>query len=238
MSQEMQSFEPAPSGTPMSVFQTWIMAVTKPNPETYARIANDPGASPGKSYLWVFIAALISSLMTTIVQSASIQRILEQSGMGGRSGIGVGLTTMICSVPVGAVLMVVFFAIGVALIQLVARMFGGTGTYNQLLYASSAIYVPFAVVTALISLLALIPFVGFCFGIIAFLAAIYALVLYVMAVKGVNAFGWGAAIGAAILPGLVIFLLVFCCVLVAIFALGPTIGNVFSGINQSLGGYY
>jgi hypothetical protein len=237
MSQEMQSFEPTQSDVPMSTFQTWIAAVTKPSPETYTKIANDPSASPGKAYLWVFLAGLLVSLVTAIIQSTTIQQTLEQSGLGVNVGSGTILITLVCGIPVLAALYVVIFAVWIALIQLVARMFGGQGNYNQLLYASSAIYVPVAAVSSVINLLYLIPVVGFCFAILAFALSIYSLVLSVMAVKGVNAFGWGAAIGAAILPGLVIFLIVFCCVALSLIALGPRIGNVFSEITPGFGGY-
>jgi hypothetical protein len=91
-------------------------------------------------------------------------------------------------------------------------MFGGTGTFDQLAYALAAITVPFSFLSGVLSLLGGIPYVGFCFGIIGLVAGIYALVLQVMAVKGVNRFGWGQALGSYFLPGIVFA----CCIAVVV----------------------
>jgi len=56
----------------------------------------------------------------------------------------------------------------------------------------------------------------------------------VMAVKGVNQFDWGKAVGAVFLPGLVIFFIVCCCIVAVSSLLGPAISDVFNQINQGL----
>lgn len=113
-------------------------------------------------------------------------------------------------------------------------MFGGRGTNDQLVYTLSAILTPYLIISGLLTLLTAIPYVGFCFGLISLLAAIYILVLEVMAVKAVNQFGWGPAIGSLLIPALVIGFLCACLVGGALLLLGPAVGNVFSSINQSL----
>ena len=45
------------SGPTMSLVETWIAAVTKPNEGTFAQIAAQPGATAGKAFLWVFLAS-------------------------------------------------------------------------------------------------------------------------------------------------------------------------------------
>jgi hypothetical protein len=66
------------------------------------------------------------------------------------------------------------------------------------------------------------------------LAGLYILVLQIMAVKGVNQFGWGPAIGSLFIPAIAI-LLVCCCAAAIVGALtGAALGNIFSTINQSL----
>jgi len=122
----------------------------------------------------------------------------------------------------------------VAIIQWIAKLFGGTGNYEKLLYAFAAITVPFTIVSSLFVLLGVIPFVGICTGVISFGLSIYALVLQVMAVKAINRFGWGQAAGSVLMPGCVVFILCACVVIGGLMLMGPMIGNVFSGINQSL----
>jgi hypothetical protein len=135
---------------------------------------------------------------------------------------------------------VLAFAIAVALIQWVARLFGGTGSFDKLAYAFSAITVPYSVIAAVLALIGIIPIIGILTGLISFALSIYVLVLEVLAVKAVNGLDTGKAVGSVLLPGVVIFLLICCCAIVVISGLammGPAIGDVFDSINQSLGGF-
>jgi len=116
-------------------------------------------------------------------------------------------------------------------------MFGGKGNFGSLAYVLGAIAAPTLLISSLLSLLTVIPVLGYCFSAIAVLFSLYILVLQIMAVKAVNQFGWGPAIGSVFLPVLVIGFLCACLVIGSLTLLGPTIGNVFSSINQSLSGY-
>jgi hypothetical protein len=228
----------------MSLIDTWMDAITKPKEETYARIAAQPSATASKAFLWVFLASLLTTLVSLVAgmggQMNSIRQFLppeiaRELPAGASPSIGFG--TVICGAPVGALFAVIGFAITTALIQWVAKLFGGTGTFDKLAYAFSSITVPYSVVTALLTLLGMIPFVGILTGLISFALSIYFIVLEVLAVKAVDRLDTGRAVGSVLLPGLVILLLVCCCVIVFAAALGPMIGDVFDSINQSLGGF-
>jgi hypothetical protein len=62
------------------------------------------------------------------------------------------------------------------------------------------------------------------------LVLLYVLVLLVMAVKGVNQFGWGSALGSCAVP----FIVLFCCFAVGaiaiVRALGPTMSNFLNSL--------
>ena len=236
MSTESSNAPMMPAG-PTSLFQTWINALTKPNEQTYSEIAASPNAKATTAYLWVFITSILVNLITFIVEGATIRERLAQSGLGAdRVGNGIAgvLVALICVAPILAVIQTVFFAIGVAIIQWIARMFNGKGTFDQMAYTFAAISVPYSLVSSVFILLSAIPFVGFCFRLILGLAGLYILVLEIMAVKGVNQFGWGAAVGSLFIPILAVGLLC-CCIFAALgVAMGSTIGNIFSTINQSL----
>jgi hypothetical protein len=222
---------------PTSMFQTWIEALTKPNEKTFADMAASPNAKATTAYLWVFIAAVIEIILSVIGQAPALRAALEQQGVGGNlpgGGLGFALIGALCGGPIGAVITVIFFAIGTALVQWVAKMFGGHGTHDQLAYTFAAIAAPVAVVSGLFTLLSAIPYVGFCFRILLGLIGLYVLVLEIMAAKGVNGFGYGQAAGSVVLPGLALGI-VCCCVAFGISALvGASIGSIFSSINQSL----
>lgn len=223
-----------------SIFQIWIRALTRPNEQTYASLATSSNAKASTGYLWYFIASLIQFFFASLVQNATVQQYMEQYGNGqfdqfNNGGVGSRLITAICGAPIAAIVSVIFFALIVALVQWIARMFGGRGTNDQLVYVMSAILSPYLIVSSLLTLLSGIQYVGLCFGLLAALAGLYILFLEVTAVKAVNQFGWGQALGSFFAPVLAIACLCACVVGGAISLLGPVIGDAFQQIQQGLG---
>lgn len=222
---------------PSSFIETWINALTKPREETYAAIAASPKAKATTAYLWMFVSSIVGFLAALIVQGATIRGRMAQAGLGTErfgGGFGAVAFTLLCGTPILAVVGTAVFAIWVALVQWLAKIFGGKGTNDQLAYSMAAIAAPYQIISAVLYLLSAIPFIGLCFRIVVALAGIYILVLNLMAVKATNQFGWGPAAGALFIPGIALTL-VCCCVLGVMFSvMGVAIGNVFSTINQSL----
>ena len=233
-----------PGGGPeMSLVDTWIAAFTKPNEGTFARIVAQPSASVSKAFLWVFVASLITSFASAIAQLFSFGRqfvflrqylppeIANQLPAGGAPSIGVG--TVICGAPVAAVFAVIGFAIGTALVQWVAKLFGGTGSFEKLAYAFSMITVPYSVVVAVLTLVGIIPLIGILTGLISFALIFYLIVLEVLAVKAVDGLDTGKSVGAVLLPGIAIFLVICCCIVLGAAFLVPlfrsTSGSAFLG---------
>ena len=233
---------PGPAGW----LPVWIKAVTKPSEQTFIDITESPDANTRTAYIWIFLAGTLSGILqaisTTIrlamgassqFQIPGLEQYMPQTSSGG-GGIGATLIGGLCGSPIAGVVSVVIFALLVAIIQWIAKMFGGTGTYDKLLYAFAAITVPFTIVSSVLTLFSAIPFVGLCFGVISLGLSLYALVLQVMAVKGVNRFGWGQAAGSVFIPGCTVFIICACVVFGSLMLLGPVIGNVFNGVNQGL----
>lgn len=236
MNEDMNApMSPEPAGF-SSWLSTWMDAVTKPNEQTYINIASSPNAKLTTAFLWVFIGSLINVFIASLVQGAIMGQMMQNFDLEGFSsgGTGISIISAICGAPIGALVSVLFFAMFTGVVQWVAKMFGGTGTFEQLAYVFAAITVPFSLISSVLTLLGAIPYVGACFGVLGFAAAIYVIVLELMAVKGVNGFGWGPAAGALFLPGIVIF----CCVAVVIIGafslLAPSISDAFNQINQGL----
>ncbi len=209
---------PPPSGI-SEWFSVWRDAVTKPNEQTYATMAQSPNAKLTTALLWVFLGALVSGFLTSLVPNPALRQLLQNSNLdttrlGG--GVGAFLIRLICGAPIAAVIAVIGFVIVVGIVQLLAKMFGGRGTFDQLAYVMAAIQTPFALVSGVLSLLAAIPLVGLCFSLVILLVAIYILVLEIMAVKGVNQFGWGQAVASLLLPVVALC----CCLSAGAFAIG------------------
>ncbi len=226
-----------PSSSRESFFQIWVRALTRPNELTYAAFAASPRAKASTAFLWVFLCAFAPAFVSVLVSGSQLSQRLEQAGVdvgSSGSGIGASLINFLCVTPFAAVVAVVGFIISVAVMQWIARMFKGQGTFDQLAYSLGAISAPGLLVSAVLTLPSLIPVVGICSGIFAGLFSLYLIVLEVMAIKGVHKFGWGSAIATMVIPGLVIGLIA-CCIVAAIASvMGLAMGDVFSTINQSL----
>jgi hypothetical protein len=225
---------PPSSGTPGPAgwLPVWIKAVTRPNEQTFIDISESPEAQPKTAYLWIFLAGTLTYLVSGILQA-----IIVGLGIGTQDGAGAvfggSLIGAICISPIAGAISVLFFALGVAVMQWIAKLFGGTGTYDKLVYAVGAIYVPISLVSMFLIPFYAIPFLNICVGIFGIGISLYNLFLVTAAIKGVNRFGWGQAIGSMlIVPGSLF--LCSCLVIVVLMLMGPMIGNVFSGINQSL----
>jgi hypothetical protein len=233
MSEQMNApMLPPPSGVSEWV-SVWRDALTKPSDQTYARIARSPNAKSTTAFLWIFLGSLVSSLLALPAQGVMMRQIMESSGLADQgipAATGGGLVGIICGAPIAAVISVVLFAIVVGVVQFLAKMFGGTGTFDQLAYSIAAIVTPFYLVSGVLGLLSAVPYAGACFGILGFFLALYVLVLEIMAVKGVNQFGWGQAIGSMLLPVFAIA----CCFSIAVagmFSLmGPQMQDIFNSI--------
>lgn len=224
------------SGPEMSLVDTWIAAFTKPQETTYARIVSQPSANATKAFLWVFLASLLTSLVSAVAGLGTQMNALRQflppeivSQLPATTA-PVGIGTVICGAPIGAIFAVIFFAISTGLVQWVAKLFGGVGTFDKLAYAFSAIFVPYSVITAVLALFSIIPYVGFLTGLIDFALWIYTIILAVLAVKAVDRLETGRAVGAVLLPWLAILLLICCCIAIGASALVPIISQTYQGI--------
>jgi hypothetical protein len=219
--------------------------ITKPSEQTFVEITESPYATQRTAFIWMFIAGTISGIFQAIIQGVhgligggpqipGLEQFMPASGSGDAGSVVTSMVISLCLSPFIGLLTVLFFAIGVAITQWIAKLFGGTGTFEKLAYAYAAISVPFTLLTSVLSLIGLIPFVGYCTGFISLILLFYILYLQITAVKVVNRFSWGAALGYVLIPGLAIVFVCGCLVIGGLTLLGPTIGNVFSEINQSL----
>ena len=238
MNEQMNAPMSSMPSDPTPFYQVWINALTKPNEQTFVEIANSAQAKASTAYLWIFGSSLVQIFLTALVQGAMMSSMMTQFGGNGNQfsgGIGSRLVGAICGGPIGAAIVTLFFAIGMYVVQWIAKMFGGRGTPDQLAYTMASIAAPYSIIAGVFALLAAIPYAGYCFGAILAIAGIYILVLQVMVVKAVNQFGWGQAIGSLFIPSLVVGVFCACLAFGLVALLGPAIRDTFNQINQSLG---
>lgn len=234
MQEEMSSPN---SYSPLGAVDTWVKALTQPNEGTYRHIVNDPGASVGKAIVWLLAFGFTGGLLTGIIRAITGASFLDQVSQFTQYGdipfdmparTGGALMRIVGSAFSGLVGGVIGALIYAALVMLVARALGGSGSFEKLFYGFTAYGAPLGMVTSVIGA---IPIVG-CLGLP---LGIYGLVLNVIANKAANEFDTGKAVISSLAPGLVIALL--CCCVVAVIsliggaALAPIFGDVVNSLN-------
>lgn len=182
-----------------TILQTWIMALTQPYENTYARLIRDPKAGFGKAVLWVFVTNLIGYSILSLANLALgglsvLSRFSELKEfmpdypylLGGSM-----LASLLC-IPVWTVVGLVIFLVHTSIVHFVAGALGGNGTYSELVYAFAAFTAPFALIY---DILMTIPIIQ-CFAIF---TAFYAMFLSIVALKTVHRFSWGKSIGTFVI---------------------------------------
>lgn len=222
-------------------FPVWSKVFTKPSEQTFVEITEHPEAKARAAYIWVFLAGTLSGLINSLTQFVigliGLQQAAPEFGqLPGASGMlgTAGLIGAICGAPIAGVFSVLGFAIGVSIVHVTARFFGGQGSFDRLAYAFGAIAVPFSVISAFMVPLNAIPFVAFCTLPVLIVLGLYVLFLEVTAIKAVHRFSWGEAAAALLLPTILIAMLCGLLVLVGMRVLGPSINEIFQQLQQGV----
>lgn len=227
-------------GEPKPWYQIWIDAITKPNEENFRKLAALPNAKASRAYLWVFLSYVVVIALIGIMQlTFGLSSMTSQFSSYGMDSVpiedmGISLIGFLCASPFLGGIAVLGFILGTALIQWMAKLFGGTGTFDKLAFVFGAIDAPMALISGVVSALSFIPIVGILFSLASFGLSIYAFVLHVFAVKAVDDLDTGKAVGAILLPGLLFFLLICCCVFIIFALAGASAGDLFNGVSQGL----
>ena len=202
------------------MYQTWIKLVTQPNEAAYKEEAEKSYATLSTALIWIVIASVILGILSALavlVNGLLFNTPMMMGSMFGGSEMpaeaneqltqfmlastGINLVFSLVLTPI---LTPIAFLIGSTIYFVVAKLLGGTGTFEKHTYMLAAFSSPLLVVNGLVSI---IPFVGGC---IAFAVYFYQIVLTYFAIKTVHELSSGKAILVALTP-LLIFLV--CAVL-------------------------
>lgn len=233
----MTQFENTPTTPPSSGapgpagwLPIWIKAVTKPSEQTFLELMESPDVKIQTALIWASASGFVAGLFAGI---GSVLGLLIQTG--GESG-GMGMILgFICGFPILlSITSPLSLVLSTALFQWIAKLFGGAGSFDKLLYVLAAVAAPLTLVSGAFSILSGIPVVGACVSLFSFIFSLYAIYLNITAVKAVNRFGWGQAIGSVFVPSILFGLICGCVVFLGLMLIGPAIGDVFEGVNQGL----
>lgn len=186
------------------IWQKWINVTTKPGVASFAQEL--PTANWSDIWISLIGLGILSAITGAIASLYTVQNITIPQGNGTTTTVHIpGRVSWftIIWVPLA-------FFIGVAILFLVAKIFGGTGTFLQQSYAMALFYVPIQAVTALLGLL---PVLG---GIASIALGIYEIVLAVFAIAASQRLTVGKSVAVVLLPAAIV--LFFTCAALVVFA--------------------
>jgi hypothetical protein len=199
-----------------NIFQKWINVTTKPGAASFATELET--ANWGDVWISLLILGVITAVVGLITSLALHSSLGALSSYPGLSPQMQQAITNIASTNAGTgsavasiVTVPIVFFIVLGILFVVAKMFGGQGTFLQQSYAFSLFYVPISVVSRLVGL---VPCLGSLVGLAGF---IYSIVLAVFAVSASQRLSTGRSVAVVLLPAAIILLL-GCALLVVIVA--------------------
>jgi len=173
------------------------------------------------SVLVYTIATVVISIVTGFFQFQQIMTLMGEE----LPQLGFSLGTIFFIILIGTVILSpISFYLSVGLQFLGARIFGGSGNFKSHAYLMALILVPTTVLGGLVSLLALIPVIGFIAGLAGFALSIYTIILTVRLVKVAHNLPTGKAIAGIIIPPIILSAIAGCILM----AVGSSLINIIS----------
>jgi hypothetical protein len=200
-----------------NMIQTWMNVVTKPGEATFEAERHKPSANLTTALIWIVIAAVvlaITSAISAVVAgliggggASMLGPLLDQADLppevkaqfvaGMAGGIGGNVLGAFCF---SLILAPIGFLIGSGIYYLIAKLFGGTGNFEEQTYLLAASAAPITIVSGVIGI---IPILGGCISIA---LTIYQLVLNYFALKVAHGLTTGKAIAVVLIPVAILFL--------------------------------
>ena len=205
-----------------------LAVLTRPSVETFREFQRD---DVGAAFTWVSIAAAIiavlsaalaplqraliqSQIESTIAQSSELQTLLSDANVDVQqiNETILGLTNPVSAFFVALINGIVGFALVVAFVFLLAKIFGGQGSFGTLAFSLALFNAPISLANAVLSF---VPFVG---GLASLGLWVYGIILTYQSLQASMNMTSGKALTVALMP-LILTIALGVCGCIAIFGL-------------------
>jgi hypothetical protein len=199
-----------------AMFQTWQRVLTQPGEPVFLQEKENPNGTLQTALIWMLIAGVVAAIfgfIASAIGASSADAMLSQAGLP--PDVEAQMRPMIGAITGtigwGAIITVpLFFLIGTFILHLIAGLLGGQGEYSKFAYLVSTYQAPLTIAG---SIFAIIPFLGGCVSLI---ITIYSYVETFFAVKAHYGLTSGRALAVVLIPLILLFVLLFCFVIVVI----------------------
>jgi hypothetical protein len=212
-----------------SWLQHWWDVWTLPGSESFAAMLSEPSAGAGRGMVWTILTGILGGIVYALAAYFFPDNALASMPESSRATVQSfgALGNLIC-IPFTTV---VGMALSAGFYHFVARLFGGRGSWGNLVYCFAAIQCPltliglvaFAVNSALGggTTAASLNMVTVFIGLLNLVLAVYSLVLFVIAIKTAEGIGTFRAIMVVLIPVILAFALWACIVFGVLATLAP-----------------
>jgi hypothetical protein len=191
-------------GRPLPWYEVWWIAVTQATLAGYTTLLRDPLLSVWRAYWWTFLSSLVLYMIMSAIGTSDpewgsvLKTILDVRDPS--TLLMARVVIVILGSVVGAVLSIFGLMLNALFYNLLAKAFGGVGTFSRTVYLKAAYNAPLSI----LSLVYYIPCVG---PIAAILLGFYILRLDILSIQAAHRLNGGRSTIVVLLPTVVIVLM-------------------------------
>lgn len=198
-------------------YEIWRDVWMNPGVEAFRSILKERDHSATRGLIWIGITSLVLGLAGSIISIPVLSSTTSQ--FPSFLGTGESVITGVCTVILTPIFTIISMIILTGIFHLIAKLFGGNGTWGDLVFCLAAVVAPASIISGVLGTVGglfsqvrvLFFLIAILFGIIALALAIYNIVLYVLAIRASENVGIGGAIATLLIPIGVVLVLGFCC---------------------------
>jgi hypothetical protein len=217
---------------PRAWYEVWRQALIRPSVAGYRQIVSIPGATALRGFLWTAVSMAVAYAIGALLL-AVLSLILLRIGVDDTQIVLLRILDGLFPAVIWTILPVELFAmVSLAVSTLIAhyaaRAFGGTGTYDQLVYATAAYAAPLSLISVVliaVPVLGLVLLLGLSF---------YAMALNAMVLKAVYALENWRALAANAISQTLVFMIATVIVTLLLPVLAPLVQDILGEVAQEL----
>jgi hypothetical protein len=216
---------------PRKWYEIWWDVWIHPGLAPFKTILSEPGNNITRGFIWIGVTSLFVTLVSYLFSALVIRNVMVDA-FGGEMFKNISSYTVsyICGIILSPFFAIFGIAVSALVYHWIAKLLGGRGNWNDLLFCLSAVSAPATMIGGVIGLIALLffqnPVLIFLPSMVALALAVYVIVLNVNAIKAAEDVGTWPALSAIFIPTLIGVALVTCCSLVI---LVPVISTLVNG---------
>jgi len=192
-------------------YEIWWDVWRNPGVGSFQVLLQEADHSTTRGFIWIAVTSLIVALATSVLTVGSLQNY--------EPNFASPMVYYLCVVILTPIFAIIGLTISTGIYHGIARLLGGTGTWSDLVICVCAVTAPsglIAGVIALITFLVQFPLLFFIPSLLSFLFGIYAIVLYIIALKASENISGGKAVLVYFIPVIIVGLIVLCAFLALI----------------------